>query len=61
MNKKYTINTEVREALKLLQGNAKLSLNQIVLIKGFAKSFKRYKKLSERQMVILFELKKIVS
>lgn len=49
---------EITEALSMLK-NSRLSLNQAILIKGFARHYKRNHILTERQTKILFELKRL--
>ena len=51
-------NEELREIFKYLGDNkAKMSPSQTALIASFKKCFKKYKKLSDRQMGVILDIK----
>jgi len=52
-------NEELKGIFQYLADNkSEMSLSQITLIKGFKKYFKRNKKLSDKQLNVLLEIKK---
>jgi L-lysine 2,3-aminomutase len=59
---KNELKNDIKEALKFLTDNSnKLSLNQNILIKGINRYFQHNKKLSDKQRIVLFEIKKQVN
>jgi hypothetical protein len=59
---KATIDLIVKETFETLESNkSSLSLSQIDLLNGFKKQFNRKKSLTDKQLSILFDLKKYLS